>query len=171
MISATLNALSFGKSINNSVNKIRQGIQHKAQVEGAVGMISATLNALSFGVGGTAVQMFLNQVVDFGDIVHLETTAAALGGELLDQVKSGIETRIEDFVDSKIEEAVKERKTLLVVSAAAAMMYDPAELAAVLGEDEMAAVLGEDDPDASADAGISEGAEGEGRDGGDEVKD
>eukprot|EP00588_Corethron_pennatum_P025281 CAMPEP_0194317290 /NCGR_PEP_ID=MMETSP0171-20130528/14016_1 /TAXON_ID=218684 /ORGANISM="Corethron pennatum, Strain L29A3" /LENGTH=263 /DNA_ID=CAMNT_0039073811 /DNA_START=33 /DNA_END=824 /DNA_ORIENTATION=- len=149
-------------SINNSINKISKGIQHQMQVEGAVGMIRTTPNVLSLGVSGTAVKMFLNQVVDFGDIVHLETTTVALGGELVDQVKSGIQTRIENFTDSKIEEAVNKKNTLLIVSAAATMMYAPAKTAEVLGEDDL---------DASAGTGISEGTWLDDQDGGDEIKD
>ncbi|KAL7480870.1 hypothetical protein ACHAW6_006537 [Cyclotella cf. meneghiniana] len=114
------------EAINNSVNAIRKGLKHKMKVEAVVGLLSATINAVSFGVGGnivTATASALGSIVDYGDIVHIQTVAAKFGDVCVDQVEAGVDIAINKYADKKLEEALKKRNVLTVVAAAAATMH------------------------------------------------
>jgi hypothetical protein len=107
-----INGLQTGlASINTSLNKLRDGIKHKNKVEGTIGMVSATLNIISFGVAGTAlsegIKLFLDNVVDYGDVAHLAQFAET-NRDVLGFVKMRTDNAIEKYSDSKMDEFLDE---------------------------------------------------------------
>jgi ankyrin repeat protein len=130
------------EAINESVNAIRKGIKRKMKVEAAVGFISGIINMFSLGAGGSFINAasaaVLESIVDFGDIVHIESIAVecdehmAAGHDCVDMVNAGkaiaellINGAVENLANRKLEKAVKEGNTLIYVSALAVMNCPP----------------------------------------------
>eukprot|EP00569_Conticribra_weissflogii_P004684 CAMPEP_0171339146 /NCGR_PEP_ID=MMETSP0878-20121228/7764_1 /TAXON_ID=67004 /ORGANISM="Thalassiosira weissflogii, Strain CCMP1336" /LENGTH=845 /DNA_ID=CAMNT_0011841015 /DNA_START=679 /DNA_END=3216 /DNA_ORIENTATION=- len=117
------------EAINNSLNAIRKGLKHKMKVEAVVGLLSATINVVSCGVGGNimaATASALCSIVDYGDIVHIQSVAVKYGDVCVKLVEEGVDIASNKYADKKLEEAVKRGNLLTVVAAAAVIMHPTA---------------------------------------------
>ena len=109
------------EQINTSLNKVKQGLKRKIAIETGVGVIGALLNAVSFGVAGSALQGLMNasleEVVDFGDITHLQSIAQ--NNNLGDSFNTGLGAFEATTANSKLEKAIKNKDAMTVITAIA----------------------------------------------------
>ena len=109
------------ESINASLNKVKKGIERKIAIETGVGVMGAILNAVSFGAAGSLLQGAMNaslaEMVDFGDIIHLQKIAQ--NNNLGDSFSTGLNTFEATTANRKLEKAIKNKDTMSVITAIA----------------------------------------------------
>jgi len=129
-------------AINDSLNKLKKGLKHKMVAERRVAFMSLILNAVSCGALGPVLQGVMSttieQIVDFGDAVHIEKVALSLNDTaVLESVEEGkglgqyiadisvndvIDFTIDGYgmtADRNLEKAVNDVNLLTVITAAA----------------------------------------------------
>eukprot|EP00562_Extubocellulus_spinifer_P028296 CAMPEP_0178653632 /NCGR_PEP_ID=MMETSP0698-20121128/23300_1 /TAXON_ID=265572 /ORGANISM="Extubocellulus spinifer, Strain CCMP396" /LENGTH=667 /DNA_ID=CAMNT_0020295445 /DNA_START=452 /DNA_END=2452 /DNA_ORIENTATION=+ len=130
--------------VNDSLNTLREGMLYKQKVKAVGSLVSAVLNAFSFGAAGSAIQgvmgLTLARIVDFGDPANIKNALqsvtqfdmASLASEaekitLHDTLQKCTELGVGALEDRKLDEALEEKNTVVVV-AAAVEQFDMASL-------------------------------------------
>ena len=122
------------KAINDSVNRIKDGLQRKKELEIAFGLVIAVVNVMSLGVGGTVIdavqKMAMDSIIDFGDPTHIMDTVIEISGQDSEQcvkhLNKGKDMAAKALVaavaGNKLNAALHDRNILVVVSAVSHMV-------------------------------------------------
>jgi len=113
------------EAIDVSLDSIKRGLKRQMKIEATVGFLCAALNAISFGVGGSILDSSIKameSIIDYSDLVHIQSVAEKWGEGCVKLVENGVQLATDEYADRLLRKAVKEKETLTVISATAAMI-------------------------------------------------